>query len=267
MSIDFLLDKLGFSKSEIDLILSVNEGISAEERDVFIKELTTPSLYESAEKRLIARLMPDPDGLKILKVMLFASLYSFELYKEKGILDSVFIDTMKCFYRFTKETEKSVGKFSFDRSFWVGRQLSLTLFRIGELEYELYDDGKVKDVSLHVPSDADLSPDKIDESIANARRFLEKYFPDFKNQRFVMNSWLLSPELKDILPENSRIIEFQNRFDVVELKPSDSYKFWVYGSETVKPSDYSEDTTLCRGIKKLILSGKDFHEGFGILHR
>lgn len=42
----------------------------------------------------------DPDGLKILTCMLHCAEMSYDMYKNKGISDKIFADTMKCFTRF-----------------------------------------------------------------------------------------------------------------------------------------------------------------------
>lgn len=74
---------------------------------------------------------------------------------------------MKCFSRFVLENYKWTGKWSFDRDFWVLRQLSLSLFRIGELEFETcsIDDNIAKKINgnknekviyVHIPSDVNF---------------------------------------------------------------------------------------------------------------
>lgn len=267
MTLENLLEKLGFDDSLSKAIISTDDGIGDKEFTSFARALTDKNEYENAEKRLIARLLPDERGIKALKVMLKTSLYSYKLYEQKGISSDVFFATMKCFKRFCDESKKEKGCYVFDRSFWVGRQLSLSLFRLGELEYELYSDEKVKDVALHVPSDADLSPEKIDASLCFANEFIKEHSPDFYGARYVMTSWLLSPILPTLLPENSKIVKFSERFNLLETKPSDEYKFWVYGDSNAKPEDFPENTRLQRSLKEYVLAGNTFLEGFGELKR
>lgn len=61
---------------------------------------------------------------------------SWKLYEKEGIGEDVFLATMKCFPRFIKEHLVSYGSYVFDREWWVARQISMQLLRIGELEYE-----------------------------------------------------------------------------------------------------------------------------------
>ena len=89
----------------------------------------------------------------MLSYMLTAAFYSLEEYEEKGIPKEIFTDTMKCFSRFTQEHYKSYGYYGFDQGFWTGRQLSLQLFRLGELEFEktIEENQKIIVVSCHLP--------------------------------------------------------------------------------------------------------------------
>lgn len=82
----------------------------------------------------------------------------------------------------------SFGCCGFDRDFWTGRQLSLLLFRLGELEFEIVsEDGEKAELSedekhshyllhVHIPSDADLSPERCDESFLNGRAVFCRIF-------------------------------------------------------------------------------------------
>lgn len=100
--------------------------------------LTDENRWKQARLCLRELLAPDEKGLKMLLCMLRAAVYSYEKYKIKGISDQIFSDTMKCFTRFVNEHKVSYGYYGFDRDFWTGEQLSLLLFRLGELEFEKY---------------------------------------------------------------------------------------------------------------------------------
>ena len=105
----------------------------------------------------------------------------------------------------------------------------MKLFRIGELEYEMTNWKSEPVISIHIPSDSDILHEKCVESIKQAKDFFIKYFPDYSNCKYICDSWLLSPTLKELLPGTSRIIGFQNMFDIVESKPdSESFIEWVY---------------------------------------
>lgn len=266
MNFDYLLNILEFDESDREQIkrhtdISLNSEVCRN-----IKLLTEKNFYDFAEKELQTILYPDENGLKMLCAMLKAALISYEKYLKAGISEQVFIDTMKCFTRFTGEFKKQKGCFGFDRSFWTGRELSLSLFRLGELEYEttVTENGK-NVIYMHVPSDCDLTDEKVDFSLISARTFFEKHYPEYAAAEYRIHTWLLSSSLKAILPKTSKIIKFQERFNICEENPSDGYKFWVFGDSNQKPEDFAEKTTLQRRLKRYVLEGNAMTEAAGIL--
>ncbi len=82
---------------------------------------------------------------------------------------------------------------------------------------------------------------------------------------------MLSPELKDILPNESNIIAFQNGFTVFPAKSSASDAFlYVFGIEAQSVSDIDipelpENNSLMRGIKEKALRGKFIHQFNGFI--
>jgi len=151
-------------------VLAAELPFSADQTEALSERLTDKDRYKEAAQELSAA-----EGFAQLRVFLCAALKTRIRYAEKGIPDEIFVQTMKCFSRFVGEHRASCGEYGFDRGFWVGRQLSLLLFRLGELEYECADYEGEKALSVHIPSDADLTPEKLDRSFAAAREFFAKY--------------------------------------------------------------------------------------------
>ena len=71
----------------------------------------------------------DTDNIKILACMLKASADLYDIYKEMGISDEIYIATMKCYSRFIDETYHMTGKLYFDRSILTTVSLSVFIFR------------------------------------------------------------------------------------------------------------------------------------------
>ncbi|WP_051201123.1 acyltransferase domain-containing protein [Butyrivibrio sp. XPD2002] len=185
--------------------------------------------------------------------------------------EDIFIATIGCFSRFVHEHFVSYGYYGFDRDFWTTRQVNAKLFRIGELEYEIIDGNE--NLYLHIPSDAVMKSAPLNMSLDMAKEFFAKYFPEKENSAIRCESWLLAPKLKTLLKEDSNIIRFQNAFDIEEEFP-DAMDFleWVFhiaGGQrnTVVFADLPEDTSLQRGIKKLLLSSGCVGSAEGVLVR
>ena len=218
---------------------------------------------EAAYKKL-AEIVGDsnPKGLKMLICQLCAALETREQYFLKDIPDSIFIETMLCYARFINEHMQMYGSYGFDRGWWTWRQLSMRLFRLGVLEFELRDDI----ISVHIPSDAVMTAEALRESYDRAKAFYAKQ--DITHNGIYCGTWLLSPVLKEILPPESRILNFQRDYEILELFPeSKGFMRWVfakeYGQGTCDLTLLPEETTLQRGIKKLLLAGKTVGDARG----
>lgn len=222
--------------------------------------------YERATEELREALKPDDDGVKILSVMLSAALKSGEKYVKKGISRKVYVDTMSCFSRFVREHYRSFGYYGFDRWFWTGRQLSLTLFRLGELEYEMVREAGRSEISVHIPSGAKLNSNELDASFRAAEAFFAEHGGDWHDARFTCTSWLLSPSLISLLPPTSHILRFAKRFGIEAFYPDDeNYKIWIYGRADLEPEEFGCDTSLQRAVKEFVLGGGKIGEARGVL--
>lgn len=218
------------------------------------------------------------DGLLMLTVMLAGALKARRDYEEKGIPEQIWLDTMGCFSRFVREDQVSYGHDCFTRAFWAYRQLSLKLFRIGTLEYEmtsLRDTGTEPGLqvqpgdpvlSVHIPSDALLTREELDASYAGAKAFFARFYPSYDYRCACCCSWLLSPSLKGLLPPDSRILLFQSDFIPTGFyEDNGGYKTWLFKNGALEPENFPEDTSLQRRAKAFVLAGGKIGEGSGIL--
>lgn len=218
-----------------------------------LRKLTDISTAADGYAEIKNLLGNDPNGLKMFACMMEAATITYEKYRELGIDEKIFSDTISCFTRFTAEHLASYGKIGFDRGFWTYHQLSCVLFRIGELEYEYRDDERT--VHLHIPSGSDISMSKCKSSLKNFKEFTTKYFQN-KNYPIVCGSWLVSPALKELLPEDSKIIKFQQCFEIIKWDKAEiEFLQWVYGRKDMAYSDLPETTSLQRKMKAHLING------------
>lgn len=223
--------------------------------------------YARAADDLHLLLAGDERGLKILSVMLRAALITREKYRVKGIPDEIFCATMGFFGRSVREYKETYGFYGFDRWWWGGRQLSLKLFRLGELEFELSaDPAGRRAVAVHIPGDSDLSAGAVDASFTLARSFLREHFPEYEGCGFSCRSWMLSPALEQLLDDTSRIVRFRRRFRILDTDEADeSYKQWVFKDARLSPECFPEHTTLQKNMKKFVLEGGKVGTATGIM--
>lgn len=206
----------------------------------------------------------DTDNIKILACMFKASADAYEVFKKKGISDEIYFATMKCYTRFIEETNQMTGRLYFDRYWWTTRQAGCHLFRIGELEYEMkHIDGSIV-IGIHIPSDADFSPSAVDDSIASARRFFSKYYPELSNAEYRCHSWLLDSQLRGMLKKDSNILHFQNLFEIFdEGEIGSDFLEWLYHTKSTDYSILPENTSLQKSVKKHLLSGGVIRNAYG----
>jgi hypothetical protein len=222
---------------------------------------------------LAGETVEDDDGALTLIRQLMDAVRNREEGPWAGLPEDVWLSTMGAFARFVNEHRRAAGRYAFDRGFWTTRQVSAVLFRLGTLEYELLRDGDGPYIDLHIPSDADLTPGALNASAAEARRFLAEYRPDWAAAPIRCCSWLLSPALKAVLPEGSRIIRFQAAFDLTDTNPgADDVLQWVFGLAEAQKADarledLPGDTTLRRNMKAFMGAGGRVGVAQGVLAR
>jgi len=224
-----------------------------------LTESAAAASYQALEKAL------GEDDMAMLACQLYAALQTREKYYALGISNEIFLDTMGCFRRFLLETERRTNKLCFDRGWWTYRQLSLKLFRIGQLEYELLQQPHA--VSLHIPSDACITPEEVDRSLTAARAFLCRYFPDYAEAPIGCESWLLSPALREHLGSDSRIRAFQDRFLLLHTdpEPKDVWE-WLFAAPLDTPvEELPEQTSLQRSVKQHLRAGGSIGVARGVI--
>lgn len=161
---------------------------------------TAPEDWDAALASMKAALAPDEQGLKLLAALLASSEETWKRFEALGMDFPLFCATMGCFSRFVREHRESFGCWGFDREWWVPRQLTCRLFRIGLLEYELTEEQGRKVVSLHIPSGAKLHQAELRASWLRAKDLIDRSFPLWRDAPMVCRSWLMSPALKELLP-------------------------------------------------------------------
>lgn len=81
---------------------------------------------------------------------------------------------------------------------------------------------------------------------------------------FVCTSWLLSPQLRKVLPDSSNIVKFQREYHLIpSCSNDDQLMERVFGGRPEKLSDAPRDTTLRSRILDAMLQGVSFQGGSG----
>lgn len=251
----------------VDRMQSVGEKMDLRTVDVYLEQMMDRATAKSAYGELDALLTEDTDHFMMLYCQLECARRIFDRYQSKGIPKDIYIDTMKCFVRFLEECKRKNGRMFFDRGWWTYRQISMSLFRIGDLEYEFEEYRGEKVIAVHIPSNAEFSREAVGSSLEAAGSFFGKYYPDYLYDKYTCESWLMSPALSQFLSENSNIMSFQKRFTITEGdREEKEYIEWLFQvpADTAY-AELPEETTLQRRVKALLLEGGNVGSAYGIM--
>lgn len=241
------------------LLADYERGRSITVSDGLMSQILDRRQWDAGIKKLQEQLGEDPAGIKILwELLRMVSVYSYEEYVKRGIPDDIFVATMKFCTRFLQEGYRTYQTYRFVSAWWFPRQISLSEYRIGALEYEFVD-GEEREIAIHIPADADLGKESVARSLEEFNQFRKKYYSEWENIRMTCDSWMLMPELKEFLGEDSNIIAFQNLFEI-DIVNHDAtwYMGWIYpGAERIG-ENLPEESTLQRNLKRYLLEGKKF---------
>lgn len=264
MNISTLCDKIELQSYIRNRVLSFVENIDFQIIDKYQNDYYEYKKMKEARLHVREILGEDVDGIKILACMLKACVDSYGVYQAKGIPDDIYFSTMRCFTRFIDETYKMTGDLCFDRYWWTTRQVGCHLFRIGELEYEIKPIDKNTIIDIHIPSDANFPPFLVEKSLKDAQIFFEKYFPLLSNAEYHCHSWLLDGQLRSMLSNSSNIINFQNRFEILNEGEVDTeFIEWLFNTKSLDYTTLPENTSLQRNVKNHLLTGGVIRTPYG----
>lgn len=239
----------------VDYENSRNIHVSGE----IINKILKREQWDEGIKELEGLLSDDNDGIKILWELLnIAKDYSYMEYKRRKIPDDIFAATMKFCTRFLYEYYNIFHTWKFTWAWWFPRQISLNEYRIEALEYEFIDKDN-REIAIHIPSDADLRKESVASSIKAFNIFRNKYYPEWKDISMTCETWMLMPELKELLGDDSNIVLFQNLFetDYIDYEAT-WYMDWIFPGVNKIDGELPDGTALQRNLKKYLLEGRKF---------
>lgn len=126
-------------------------------------------------------------------------------------------------------------------------------------------------LTVHIPATGKLLKEDCDAAYESARRVFSRCYPEYDFKGFVCNSWLLCPAMATFLDKKANIVLFQENYHIFPSKNMAQDVFlWVFNqsvssAEQVDFARLSEDNTMRRGIKKLLLEGMYIHQFNGFI--
>jgi hypothetical protein len=124
-------------------------------------------------------------------------------------------------------------------------------------------------LDLHIPGDTPLTLDAIREALSRSETFFDHFYPGRLFKAWVCDSWLFSPQLRHMLPEQSNIVRWQREGYLLpnDAGPEDFLNF-VFGSSHIDPDTAPRDTRLRRAaIAHLERNAEPLRSGHYVLLR
>lgn len=206
------------------------------------------------------------------------SIYTRELYKEKGISYEIFLDSMSDLRAKLLECKELHEVWGSCVAWWEIDLFNLNLVALGRLQYELipYEGEYTKGdyhlkqgdmvLNIHIPSLGPLFVEDCKASFRKAAEHFKEYFLD-RPVVFVCHSWLLYPEHREFLPQNSNILKFMDFFDIVSSEVNeDKPDLWrvFYKDWDKEPKDLPRNTSIQRAYADWLMKGNKIGMGNGV---
>ncbi len=209
----------------------------------------------------------------ILMDNLLSSLQKCEevskLYAEKNISEKIMIDTLYDITVWAKNCLRENKKIGLAETGWTVNHLAMEIFRLGRLQYKfgkcgrdipkygLKEDSPIMEV--HVPQNGSFDIDSIHSSFDKAAEFFDEYYPEYKYDYYICESWLFDFNMKNFLKPEANIIKFQNEFDVVSYHEDNSAvrRLFVLNENTGRSS-------LQNAVENHLKNGGKLYGGFAV---
>lgn len=215
------------------------------------------------------------DGKRNLLAYLYFCEETARRYRELGIPEEILLATLSDIVRWTNTWSEVKGELWLEELRWLNRHHTLRIFRLGRLQFEIakstYDlppeilSNGTPLIKIHIPPDGRLDENECRLSVAEAREFFARYFPEFNYEHMMCNSWLLDATLKRYLPESSNILRFAALFEPFWEKETCELIRYIFSWDTTKETlvAVQPKNGFAARIKQAVLDGETFHETMG----
>ena len=195
-------------------------------------------------------------------------------YDEAGIDEKIYYDTMSDIKIWCEKADnKGIREYM-----WLQNHVKFELFRLGRLQFQLYPCknktllyGKLPFsygdnlINVHIPEGEKLDNNRCIESFESAKAFFAEFFPDYKYDYYLCESWLLFEGNREFMKEDSNIVKFMSMFDICYSVKVDIQAIErIYGKRKLIKRNYSENTDLQRRAKAYMIDGNKLGTGIAV---
>jgi hypothetical protein len=212
-------------------------------------------------------------------------------HRDHGVPDDVSHATFAALERHGETHRIKFGTTGVDAGWWMMPILRGEMLQVGSLKFHLvhlevgslaprpwldatavgeHGEGfRPGDLSLgvHIPARIDLTPAVLDATFARAREVLPLVWPSSTRRLATCQSWMLDDRLIAALGEDSNIVRFQRRFELIEPYADDinTVRYFVFGRNSGDVADLRATSRVQRVVLDVLQSGGSWHSRTGWL--
>ena len=201
-------------------------------------------------------------------ILLHAAIPMRERYRDRGISDEVYRDTISDLRNKLIECKKLKGEWGTFVAWWLGDYFRLKRFALGRMQYEVVDHDGEKALNCHIPSGSPLEHEAVLASLRKAYEF----FPQVRRDgvlTVVCGSWILYPPHRELFSEGSNLRRFADLFTVTQSTPDPQNRsLWVIFYQNFSEGcidSLPTDTSLRRRFAEYLRAGNSMGYGKGYL--
>ncbi len=207
-------------------------------------------------------------------------------YEAYRIPQEIYLDAMAdivTWMRMCKKETDEIG--TLDNFGWLIQPMLPRILKIGRLQFEIIalqnepvigekchhtwltpqklltkEYGGIPALNVHIPEGEPLSHDAVIASYQKATHLFADLF-DYHPQYLICHSWLLAPQLTDILPAESNILKFASDYTMLCTDAHSDAKWRIFGSKL----PLEEKTSLQKAAKAWYDAGNEIGAAQGII--
>ncbi|MDD3927624.1 MAG: acyltransferase domain-containing protein [bacterium] len=111
-------------------------------------------------------------------------------------------------------------------------------------------------LDIHIPAGGGMPPEACRDSLQQAADFFRKRFPERSPAAFCTVSWIFSPQLEQVLPQDSNMVKLQRELYLYPW-PSISQSVWfIFFQNVFDPATAPRDTSLQRAVYDYLVDNR-----------
>jgi hypothetical protein len=211
-----------------------------------------------------------------------------EFLRRQDTPEHIIDSSMNVLAQHSATYERKWGNLGVEAGWWMLIVLRGELLQIGSLEFHLvslgvgtlspewYDENVAQalgpgfrrgdsSLGLHIPQDADFSPEALDRTFDEARAILGRLWPVEHRRLATCRSWIMDDRLVRLLRPDSNLVRFQQRFELVPgwVDGDDDVLDFVFRLPTIALGDLPQRTSLERAVIAVLERGEHWHTRTG----